>query len=167
MKETNNEHTEVKRNKKVYEFVKKIDSRKFVLGMRWKLVVVFAFIIVVLVYLGIVMTNINRNNKDLYSQKVFDNLRYKNNTILAKRGDITDSTGTILAYSKMVYNLILDPNEFWKDDTDREKNIDVLVQCFGCDRNELLEIFNTYEGAGVYYKRYISCFCFFKAGCTM
>ena len=83
----------------------------------------FAFVVVALFLLAGVMINISKTSKDKYAKKVFDNLKYKNSTILAKRGDITDRTGTILAYSEKVYNLILDPNSYWLDDTDRELNL--------------------------------------------
>lgn len=141
--------------KKEYAFVQKIKTRKLRRGMKIKLLIVAAVIVVVLFLLACVMFYINRTSQDKYTKKVFDNLRYRNNTILAKRGDITDRTGTVLAYSEKVYNLILDPNTYWLDDTDRDKNIDILVQCFGCDRQELLDIFNNYKDVNCAYKRII------------
>lgn len=141
--------------KKEYAFVQKIKTRKLRRGMKIKLLIVASVIVVILFLLACVMFYINRTSQDKYTKKVFDNLRYRNNTILAKRGDITDRTGTVLAYSEKVYNLILDPNTYWLDDTDREKNIDILVRCFGYDRQELLDIFNSYQGVNCAYKRVI------------
>ena len=109
--------------KKQFAFVKKIKTRKLRRKMKIKLIIVVGFVVVALFLLAGVMINISKTSKDKYAKKVFDNLKYKNSTILAKRGDITDRTGTILAYSEKVYNLILDPNSYWLDDTDRELNL--------------------------------------------
>lgn len=121
--------------------------------MKIKLIIVVSFVVVALFLLAGVMINISRNSKDKYAKKVFDNLRYKNSTILAKRGDITDRTGTVLAYSEKVYNLILDPNTYWLDDTDRELNLNALVEYLGCDRQELIDIFESQKGVNCAYKR--------------
>ena len=121
--------------------------------MKIKLIIVVSFVVVALFLLAGVMINISRTSKDKYAKKVFDNLRYKNSTILAKRGDITDRTGTVLAYSEKVYNLILDPNTYWLDDTDRELNLNALVEYLGCDRQELIDIFESQKGVNCAYKR--------------
>ncbi len=139
--------------KKQFAFVKKIKTRKLRRKMKIKLIIVVSFVVVALFLLAGVMVNISRNSKDKYVKKVFDNLKYKNSTILAKRGDITDRTGTVLAYSEKVYNLILDPNAYWLDDTDRELNLNVLVQYLGCDRQELIDIFESQRGNNCAYKR--------------
>lgn len=144
---------ETKPVKKEYAFVRKIKTRKLQRKMKFKLLVVAGFVVMAFFFLTIKMISINRSNQDLYSKKVFDNLRYKNATILAKRGDITDRTGTVLAYSQKVYNLILDPNSYWEDKTDRAANIELLVQCFNLDRQELLDIYNSYEGKNCAYKK--------------
>lgn len=155
MKDNKTQYPEETSKKKEYAFVQKIKTRKLRRGMKIKLLFVVAVVVIALFLLAGVMISINRTSKDKYTKRVFDNLRYKNNTILAKRGDITDRTGTVLAYSEKVYNLIIDPNTYWLKDTDREKNINVLVECFGCDRQELLDIFNSYEGKNCAYKRII------------
>ena len=139
--------------KKQFAFVKKIKTRKLRRKMKIKLIIVVGFVAVALFLLAGVMINISKTSKDKYAKKVFDNLKYKNSTILAKRGDITDRTGTILAYSEKVYNLILDPNSYWLDDTDRELNLNVLVQYLGCDRQELIDIFESQRGNNCAYKR--------------
>ena len=155
MKDNKIQYPEETSKKKEYAFVQKIKTRKLRRGMKFKLLLVVAVVVIALFLLAGVMISINRTSKDKYTKRVFDNLRYKNNTILAKRGDITDRTGTVLAYSEKVYNLIIDPNTYWLKDTDREANINVLVECFGCDRQELLDIFNSYEGKNCAYKRII------------
>ncbi len=139
--------------KKQFAFVKKIKTRKLRRKMKIKLIIVVGFVVVALFLLSGVMINISKTSKDKYAKKVFDNLKYKNSTILAKRGDITDRTGTVLAYSEKVYNLILDPNSYWLDDTDRELNLNVLVQYLGCDRQELIDIFESQRGNNCAYKR--------------
>lgn len=139
--------------KKQFAFVKKIKTRKLRRKMKIKLIIVVGFVVVALFLLAGVMINISKTSKDKYAKKVFDNLKYKNSTILAKRGDITDRTGTVLAYSEKVYNLILDPNSYWLDDTDRELNLNALVQYLGCDRQELIDIFESQRGNNCAYKR--------------
>ena len=139
--------------KKQFAFVRKIKTRKLRRKMKIKLIIIVGFVVIALFLLAGVMINISRNSKDKYAKKVFDNLKYKNTTILAKRGDITDRTGTVLAYSEKVYNLILDPNTYWLDDTDRELNLEVLVQYLGCDRQELIDIFESQRGNNCAYKR--------------
>ena len=141
--------------KKEYAFVQKLKTRKLRRKMKVKLLIVAVLVVAALSLLTFVMINISRTSKDKYSKKVFDNLKYKNATILAKRGDITDRTGTVLAYSKKVYNLILDPNTYWEDDTDREANIELLAECFDLDRQELLDIFNSYQNKNCAYKRIV------------
>ncbi len=144
---------ETKPVKKEYAFVRKIKTRKLQRKMKFKLLFVAGVVVIAFFLLALRMIDINRSNQDLYSKKVFDNLRYKNSTILAKRGDITDRTGTVLAYSQKVYNLILDPNNYWEEDTDREANIELLVQCLGLDRQELLDTYNSYENKNCAYKK--------------
>ena len=144
---------ETKPVKKEYAFVRKIKTRKLQRKMKFKLLFVAGVVVMAFFLLTLRMIDINRSNQDLYSKKVFDNLRYKNSTILAKRGDITDRTGTVLAYSQKVYNLILDPNNYWEEDTDREANIELLAQCFGLDRQELLDTYNSYENKKCAYKK--------------
>lgn len=139
--------------KKQFAFVKKIKTRKLQRKMKIKLIIVVSFVVIALFLLAGVMINISRTSKDKYAKKVFDNLRYKNSTILAKRGDITDRTGTVLAYSEKVYNLIIDPNTYWLDDTDRELNLNALVEYLGCDRQELIDIFESQKGVNCAYKR--------------
>ncbi len=155
----NNDRTrqpeENKSGKKEYAFVQKIKTRKLRRKMKIKLLIVAVLVVIALFLLVTVMVNISRDSKDKYSKKVFDNLKYKNTTILAKRGDITDRTGTVLAYSQKVYNLILDPNSYWQEKTDREANIDLLVNTLGLDRQELLDIFNSYQNENCAYKRIV------------
>lgn len=138
-----------------FKFVTKIKKRKFTQAMRTKLLILIAIIAVLVIMLIFVLVGISRNDKDKYTKKVYDNLKYTNNTILAKRGDVTDRTGTVLAYSKKVYNLILDPYTYWDDDTDKAANIEALVECFGCSREDLLSVFNANKDNGVKYKKYI------------
>ena len=155
----NNDRTrqpeENKSGKKEYAFVQKIKTRKLRRKMKIKLLIMAVLVVIALFLLVIVMVNISRDSKDKYSKKVFDNLKYKNTTILAKRGDITDRTGTVLAYSQKVYNLILDPNSYWQEKTDREANVDLLVNTLGLDRQELLDTFNSYQDENCAYKRIV------------
>ena len=156
--EENREKT-VEKNKtvkrKTYKFVQMINSKKTKQKTKNRMYIFICIVLICLLFLSIRMILINRENQDKYAKKVFDNLKYKNTTILSKRGDITDRTGTVLAYSEKVYNLILDPNTYWDDKTNKEKNINILVENFNLDRQELLQIFNEYEGVNCAYKRIV------------
>lgn len=151
----NKQSEDIKKKPQVFKFVKKIRSSKQSRAMRLNLIAFVGIVLTVILALVIILINISKTSKDKYTKKVYDNLKYKNNTILAKRGDITDRKGTVLAYSKKVYNLIIDPYTYWEKETDKALNINTLVECFGCDRAELTEIFNANKDNGVKYKRII------------
>ncbi len=96
--------------KKQQKKEKRIRSRKINGSMRKKLTVMFLAVIVIFGALAVRITYINFVDGQKYSRIVLsqEQQQYESRTIAARRGDITDRNGTILATSEKVYNVILD-----------------------------------------------------------
>ena len=82
--------------------------------------------------------SINVANGAEYSQIVLNHQARTSSRITCKRGDILDRNGTVLAYSKRVYNMILDPGQIL-DNEDRYKEpvINAALKCFDISREEI------------------------------
>lgn len=96
--------------KKQQKKEKRIRSRKINGSMRKKLTVMFLAVILIFGALAVRITYINFVDGQKYSRIVLsqEQQQYESRTIAARRGDITDRNGTILATSEKVYNVILD-----------------------------------------------------------
>lgn len=101
-----NEIEQRKRHKKE----KRMRNRRLGTRMRKKLVAMFLIVICLFVALAVRITYINVMQGQTYSRIVLsqEQQQYESRTIAARRGDITDRNGTILATSEKVYNVILD-----------------------------------------------------------
>ncbi|MDD6789529.1 MAG: penicillin-binding protein 2 [Lachnospira sp.] len=73
---------------------------------------------------------INVTKGDTYSKIVLNHQAYTSETLTAKRGEIVDRNGTILAYSEKVYNLIIDPAAILSDSAYAEPTIRALTEQF-------------------------------------
>ncbi len=106
--------------------------------MHNKLLVVFLIVTVLLLVLAIILIRISMKKNEDYSKAVYDNFKYDSKTISAKRGDITDRNGTILAYSAKVYNMILDTKVLLASKNAKEPTLALLKKHFPeLDMNEL------------------------------
>ena len=112
-------------------------SKKFTVMMQKKLLFVFLAIIAFLIGLSVVLLRINLKKNEAYSKAVYDNFTYDSRVIPARRGDITDRNGTVLAYSTKVYNLIIDTKVLLSDETYREPTVNALLKYFVLDKDEL------------------------------
>lgn len=105
--------------------------------MKEKLLMAFGIILMALIALAAYLTFINYKNGDKYSKLVLDNQQYDSTTLPFKRGDIKDRSGTVLAYSSKVYNLIFDPKVVLSDERYKEPTLTALTQCFGLSWQDL------------------------------
>lgn len=98
--------------------------------MRAKLIVLFAAFVLLLCGLIGVLTYIESTSGDKYEKKVLSMQSYDSKTIPYQRGDIIDSSGTVLATSEAVYNVILDCSQMTYKEDYVEPTIQTLLQCF-------------------------------------
>ena len=89
--------------------------------MQEKLMVGFVFLILLFAVLSLVIFQMIRKNSEEYSRIVLGQRQsgYGSRSIQARRGDILDRNGTILATSEKVYNLIMDPRAITSRTDDR------------------------------------------------
>ena len=110
--------------------------------MQGKLAVTGLVIMLALFALMFRLWKIQHDNNEAYNQKVLSQQRYDSREIPYRRGDIVDRNGTMLATTNKVYNLILDPKQINDaQETTLEPTVDLLVQEFGYDRQELYRLF--------------------------
>ena len=78
--------------------------------MQEKLIIGFCFFLILFLLLTFALFQIVRNNNEAFNRKVLRQrqTQYGSKVLPAKRGDIMDRNGTILATSQKVYNLIVD-----------------------------------------------------------
>lgn len=121
---------------------------KFNRKMRKKLMVLFTAVTLVLCGLIGRLMYIDYTSGDKYEKKVLAMQSYDSVTIPYQRGDIVDASGTVLATSVAVYNVILDCSVMTSTaNVDGEKvqkyiepTIDALMECFpDLDRGQLYE----------------------------
>lgn len=121
---------------------KKAGELKFTRRMQKKLAVLFILITLALSALGGRLVYIYKNDGEKYSKQVLAHQNYDSRTIVAKRGDIVDRKGTVLATSEEVYNVILDAKVMTTSSKGEcvEPTIQALVSCFGADESEIREL---------------------------
>lgn len=105
--------------------------------MKSKLLLIFGVFLISLVALAMYLAFINYSNGDRYSKMVLDNQQYDSSSLPFKRGDIKDRSGTVLAYSSKVYNLIFDPAVVLKQPEFKEPTLTALTQCFNLSWQDL------------------------------
>ncbi len=115
-------------------------KRKFTGLMKKKLVILFMGIILAFAALVLRITCINAKDGDKYSKAVLDQQQYGSRIIPFKRGDIVDRTGTKLATSTRVYNVILDIKVLTSDEECVDPTVEVLEECFGLDGGEVRDL---------------------------
>ncbi len=119
---------------------KKIWKKKFNRLMQKKLVMSFAAIVLVFVFLIGKITYINAASGDKYTKVVLDQQQYDSRVIPFKRGDIVDRNGTKIATSERIYNVILDAKVMLSDKKYEEPTIDVLKSCFDIKEEDIREV---------------------------
>lgn len=114
-------------------------KRKINYGMRKKLVILFTFVLLALVGLMVRITFINATSGNKYKKQVLSQAqqRYESRVLPAKRGDIYDRNGNLLATSNKVYNVILDCKAVNSDKDYVEPTIRALVDILGLDEEDV------------------------------
>lgn len=105
------------------------------------------FIVVLLAFVGLSfrLFAITRDNKNEYRQKVLSQQSYDSKVINAKRGEILDCNGNVLAASEERYNVILDTKQIRQSDEQkgssdvRNASVDAICTIFGTDRKALTD----------------------------
>lgn len=116
--------------------------KKINYSMKKKLAVLFSLVLLALVGLVARITYINATSGSRYRKQVLSQAqqKYENQTLPAKRGDIYDRNGNILATSNKVYNVVLDCLEVNKDQDSVEPTIKALVEVLGLDEDEMRQL---------------------------
>ena len=115
-------------------------ERRFNKRMQRKLTAVFAFVLLVLALLLGRITMITMTSGNRYARQVLSQQNYDSQTIPARRGEILDSNGIVLAKSDLVYNVILDCNYVNVDKQCVEPTIRAITANFGLDENRIRDI---------------------------
>ena len=107
--------------------------------MKRKLVMLFSAVLLALVALTARITYINATSGSKYKKQVLSQAqqKYQSQTLPAKRGDIYDRNGNILATSNKVYNVILDCKTVNSDEDYVEPTINALTEVLGLDENKI------------------------------
>ena len=121
--------------------VKKINKH-----MKKKLAILFSIVLLALVGLVARITYINATSGKKYKKLVLSQAQqqYQNKTLPAKRGDIYDRNGNVLATSNKVYKVLLDCKEVNGDEEDTtdhvEPTVRALVEVLGEDEDRIRKL---------------------------
>jgi stage V sporulation protein D (sporulation-specific penicillin-binding protein) len=118
---------------------RKKPQRKINYNMKRKLVMLFSAVLLALVALTARITYINATSGSKYKKQVLSQAqqKYQSQTLPAKRGDIYDRNGNILATSNKVYNVILDCKTVNSEEDYVEPTINALTEVLGLDENKI------------------------------
>ena len=107
--------------------------------MRKKLVILLTLILLALVFLTARITYINATNGSKYKRQVLSQAqqRYESRVLPAKRGDIYDRNGNLLATSNKVYNVILDCKVLNENTKYIEPTIRALTEVLELDEDKI------------------------------
>ena len=99
----------------------------------------FCAVLLALVALAARITYINATSGSKYKKQVLSQAqqRYENRVIPARRGDIYDRNGNLLATSNKVYNVILDCKAVNEKATYTEPTVRALVNILGLDEKDI------------------------------
>ena len=118
---------------------KRRPQKKISYQTRKKLVGLYVGVLLALVCLVVRITYINATNGDKYKKQVLSQAqqKYESRVLPAKRGDIYDRNGNLLATSNKVYNVILDCKAVNSDEKYVEPTIDALTEVLGLDEDDI------------------------------
>ena len=123
--------------------------RRFTISMQKRLVFLFLLILIGFGVLGCRIILIQRDNGRNYSKQVLSQQGYDNKTLPYRRGTITDSKGTVLADSQLVYNVIIDSRQMLEKPEYLEPSLDAAEK-LGVNREELINYMTAHPGSQYY-----------------
>lgn len=123
--------------------------RRFTISMQKRLIFLFMLIVVAFVFLGFRLFLIQRDNGRTYTRQVLSQQGYDNKNLPYRRGTITDSKGTVLADSQLVYNVIVDARAMLEKPEYLEPSLDALER-LGVNREKVSEHLKEQESSQYY-----------------
>ena len=107
--------------------------------MKKKLVMLFGGVLLALVGLTARITYINATSGDKYKKQVLSQAqqKYESRVMPAKRGDIYDRNGNLLAVSNKVYNVILDCKTVNTNEDYMDPTVRALTTVLGLDEGDI------------------------------
>ncbi len=113
--------------------------KKFNKGMRKKLVVLFVMVLLALVGLAVRITYINATSGVKYKKQVMSQAqqKYESRVLPAKRGDIFDRNGNLLATSNKVYTVILDCRTVNSNEAYLDPTVNAMVEFLEVDEADI------------------------------
>lgn len=122
-----------------YRKNRKKPEKRISYAMRGKLAILFAAVLLALVGLLVRITYINTKSGAKYKKQVLSQAqqRYESRVMPARRGDIYDRNGNILATSNKVYNVVLDCKAVNEDEDYMDPTVEALVEVFGLEEGKI------------------------------
>lgn len=107
--------------------------------MRKKLVILFGLVLLAFFGLAVRITYINATSGTKYKKQVLSQAqqKYESSTLPAKRGDIYDKNGNLLATSNKVYSVILDCKVVNSDKDYVEPTVRALTEVLNLDEEDI------------------------------
>lgn len=119
-------------------------DRKINDTMKRKLAILSLLVLLAFAVLLVRITYINATSGNKYKKQVLSQAqqKYESQTLPAKRGDIYDRNGNLLATSNKVYNVILDCKVVNENEDYAEPTIRALTQVLGLDEEKIRSLLN-------------------------
>lgn len=108
--------------------------------MKNGLYMVFVIVLGFAAYLVGRIVYINNTQGEKYSKAVLAQQSYTSRSLPARRGNITDRNGIVLARSEKIYNVIIDPAVILSADYYMEPTIKALVEALDYDENTMRNV---------------------------
>ena len=123
--------------------------RRFTISMQKRLVVLFLIVAAAFLVLAFRLILIQRDNGRSYTMQVLSQQAYDNKSLPYKRGKITDSKGTVLADSQLVYNVIIDASQMLEEEEYLEPSLNAVTR-LGIDKEEIRAYVTEHPGSQYY-----------------
>ena len=112
-------------------------ERKFSKTMQKKLLASFAFVLLLLILLLLRIATISATRGNRYAKKVLSQQSYDSRSIPARRGEIQDKNGIVLARSDRFYNVVLDCYAINENEDYLEPTVRAVEQVIGVSAEEV------------------------------